>query len=320
MKVAVLLAVVVALLAVRAAGQCSMWSYDEGTENGPEVWGELCQAYATCSTGVLQAPVDVRYVTMDYNMGPLSFDIVNPYADEGSTTGKTQMVSSSHSLRMDWAAGSTVTGGPFEHKVYYLSSLAFHAPSEFTFHDYRPELSLYLYHHTSKKQVAVAVISFNTSHASSGFLDSLIPYLPINTTSSYVPLSFDLAGLVAESFAEGYYSLAAGSLTSPPCTEDASYVIARRILPASPQQLQIFTDMLHHNARPVQPLNGRRIKAFVPFNSLDDNKLSKEAGWIFVGVVIAGIIAVGLGAYVLGKAKKRNPLAHPEEIELRAGN
>ena len=33
----------------------------------------------------MQAPVDIRYVTMDYNMGPLSFDIVNPFADEGST-------------------------------------------------------------------------------------------------------------------------------------------------------------------------------------------------------------------------------------------
>jgi hypothetical protein len=30
--------------------------------------------------------------------------------------------------------------------------------------------------------------------------------------------------------------------------------------------------------RPTQPLNGRRIKAFVPFSNLDDNKLSKEAG------------------------------------------
>lgn len=319
LKVGLAIALVVVLLAGGALGQCAMWSYDEGTENGPEVWGDLCVEYAKCSQGVLQAPVDIRYVTMDYNMGPLSFDIVNPFADEGSTTGKTQMVSSPHSLRMDWAAGSTVTGGPFEHKVFYLSSLAFHAPSEFTFQGYRPDLSVYLYHHTSKKQVAVAVISFNTSHASSGFLDSLIPYLPINTTSSYVPLDFDLASLVAESFAEGYYSLP-GSLTSPPCTEDASYVVARRILPASPAQLKVFADMLHHNARPTQSLNGRRIKAFVPFSNLDDNKLSKEAGWIFVGVVVAGIVVVGLGSYVLGKAKKNRPMAHPEEMELRAGN
>lgn len=318
LKVGLAIALVV-VLAGGALGQCAMWSYDEGTENGPEVWGDLCVEYAKCSQGALQAPVDIRYVTMDYNMGPLSFDIVNPFADEGSTTGKTQMVSSPHSLRMDWAPGSTVTGGPFEHKVFYLSSLAFHAPSEFTFQGYRPDLSVYLYHHTSKKQVAVAVISFNTSHASSGFLDSLIPYLPINTTSSYVPLEFDLASLVAESFAEGYYSLL-GSLTSPPCTEDASYVLARRILPASPAQLKVFADLLHHNARPTQPLNGRRIKAFVPFSNLDDNKLSKEAGWIFVGVVVAGIVVVGLGSYVLGKAKKNHPMAHPEEMELRAGN
>jgi carbonic anhydrase len=28
-----------------------MWSYDEGTENGPEVWGDLCVEYAKCSQG-----------------------------------------------------------------------------------------------------------------------------------------------------------------------------------------------------------------------------------------------------------------------------
>lgn len=84
-------------------------------------------------------------------------------------------------------------GGCVLHQVFYLSSLAFHAPSEFTFQGYRPDLSVYLYHHTSKKQVAVAVISFNTSHASSGFLDSLIPYLPINTTSSYVRTHLSLS-------------------------------------------------------------------------------------------------------------------------------
>jgi carbonic anhydrase len=268
----------------------------------------------------LQAPVNIQYVMMDYNMGPLAFDIVNPFADEGSTTGQTQMVASSHSLRMDWVAGSTLTGGPFEHKVFYLSSLAFHAPSEFTFNGYRPELSVYLYHHSSKKQVAVAVLSFNTSHVSSGFLESLVPYLPVNSTSSSVPLDFDLAGLVTEAFNEGYYSVT-GSLTSPPCTEDASYVVARRILPASASQLQAFTNLLHHNVRPVQPLNGRRIKAYVPFNTLDDNKLSKEAGWIFVAVVVGGIVVGCLASFVLGQAKKRRqPIPHPDELVLRAGN
>lgn len=39
-----------------------------------------------------------------------------------------------------------------------------------------------------------------------------------------------------------------------------------------------------------------------------------------MGVVVAGIVVVGLGSYVLGKAKKNRPMAHPEEMELRAGN
>jgi len=65
-------------------------------------------------------------------------------------------------------------------QVYYLSTLSFHSPAEFTFQGYRPDLALYLYHHTgAKSQVAIIVISFNTSQtATQGFLGSLIPYLP----------------------------------------------------------------------------------------------------------------------------------------------
>ncbi len=51
LKVGLAIALVVVLLAGGALGQCAMWSYDEGTENGPEVWGDLCVEYAKCSQG-----------------------------------------------------------------------------------------------------------------------------------------------------------------------------------------------------------------------------------------------------------------------------
>lgn len=50
LKVGLAIALVV-VLAGGALGQCAMWSYDEGTENGPEVWGDLCVEYAKCSQG-----------------------------------------------------------------------------------------------------------------------------------------------------------------------------------------------------------------------------------------------------------------------------
>jgi carbonic anhydrase len=62
MKVGLVFALACVLLVGGATGQCAMWSYDEGTENGPEVWGELCAEYAKCSSGYAPPPTTFRFL------------------------------------------------------------------------------------------------------------------------------------------------------------------------------------------------------------------------------------------------------------------
>ena len=56
----------------------------------------------------------------------------------------------------------------------------------------------------------------------------------------------------------GYYALA-GSLTTPPCTEDVHWYVLKQPATASPERLAAFRKLYPMNARPVQPAHGRAI-------------------------------------------------------------
>ena len=64
------------------------------------------------------------------------------------------------------------------------------------------------------------------------------------------------AALIPKSL--GYYSFE-GSLTTPPCTEGVTFYILKTPTNMSKAQVQAFPFKV--NARPVQPLNGRKIVA-----------------------------------------------------------
>ncbi|NDE18212.1 carbonic anhydrase family protein [bacterium] len=57
------------------------------------------------------------------------------------------------------------------------------------------------------------------------------------------------------------YAQFIGSLTTPPCTEGVVWTVLRQVVTASPDQIALFRKLIGTNARPVQPLNGRLIKA-----------------------------------------------------------
>ena len=67
---------------------------------------------------------------------------------------------------------------------------------------------------------------------------------------------FDPAALVPKKL--GYYSYE-GSLTTPPCTEGVTFYILQT--PAALSKAQVDAFPFKKNARPVQPLNGRKISA-----------------------------------------------------------
>ncbi len=51
-----------------------------------------------------------------------------------------------------------------------------------------------------------------------------------------------------------------GSLTTPPCSEDVRWQVLKTPVTLSAAQLAAFRKLYKMNARPVQPLNGRKVQ------------------------------------------------------------
>jgi len=51
-----------------------------------------------------------------------------------------------------------------------------------------------------------------------------------------------------------------GSLTTPPCSEGVAWHVLKQPVEMSADQIAAFKKIFKMNARPVQPLNGRKIQ------------------------------------------------------------
>jgi carbonic anhydrase len=68
---------------------------------------------------------------------------------------------------------------------------------------------------------------------------------------------FDAAALLP---ADRSYWAFMGSLTTPPCSEGVRWQVLRTPVELSRAQLAAFRKLYPMNARPVQPLNGRKVE------------------------------------------------------------
>ena len=57
----------------------------------------------------------------------------------------------------------------------------------------------------------------------------------------------------------GYYTFA-GSLTTPPCIENVTWFVLKHPVAISNSEIEQFSKMYQHNARPVQPLYDRIVQ------------------------------------------------------------
>ena len=220
----------------------SQWSY-EGL-GGPENWGKLNPAYALCSKGERQSPIDIRdgikvdleKIRFDYR--PSTFRIV----DNGHTVSVT-VGDSSFSL----------TG-----KTYDLEEIHFHRPAEMRVNGQRYDMSAHLVHraHDGGLAVVALLMERGTEHPE---IQTLWNHLPLEKGAPVVPPKavVDPMKLLPESPA---YFTFMGSLTTPPCTEGVLWIVMKQAVMVSDEQIRIFSRLYRNNARPVQATGDRLIK------------------------------------------------------------
>ncbi|MEN7535806.1 carbonic anhydrase [Aurantiacibacter flavus] len=240
-------ALVASSMVVSSPALASEWTY-EG-EHGAEHWGDLDPAFATCARGKMQSPVDLGEantigavsVSASYHAAPLA------------------ILNNGHTVQANVPGGSTMQSGT---KTFRLMQVHFHALSEHTLNRRHFPLEAHFVHASDTGELAVLGVLF-TWGAVNAELQKLIDAAPRAESGpvEQADVVFDPAKLLPQGEPGISVYRYMGSLTTPPCTEGVNWHVAVKPVEASEAQMAQLRAIMHDNARPVQPLNGRLLVA-----------------------------------------------------------
>ena len=218
------------------------WSYSGS--NGPANWGSLSPAYAACSDGKQQSPIDI----VSPVQGTESAPTVSYRAESG------QVLNDGHKIEMISPAGNelVIAGTPYE-----LEQVHYHAPAETLIAGKRYPAEFHWVHEAAGGKIAVAG-TFITAGAENPawqpFIDTALTLQ--NTVGTQKPTAANWSQLLTGMGGSFNYQ---GSLTTPPCTEGLNWFVNPKPVTMSQRQIDQLTSIYDHNDRPVQPLNGRQV-------------------------------------------------------------
>jgi carbonic anhydrase len=211
------------------------WTYAEADR-----WGELDEQYAACGSGERQSPVDLTGATDE--------DLAEPVL--AYEPFELTVTDTDHSIQVGYDTGSTLT---LDDTAYDLAQLHFHAPSEHTVDGRHAAAEIHLVHGDHDGPfVALGVLV--EEGAPSAAIDDVLDHLPVGAGDADAGTFFDATDLLPGSLEAYRYD---GSLTTPPCTEDVTWLVLAEPVTWSAEQLALLTARYDDNARPVQDLHDR---------------------------------------------------------------
>jgi carbonic anhydrase len=217
------------------------WGY-EGVV-GPAAWGGLRPDFHLCGNGQRQSPIDIRgglaveldAVKFDYK--PSAFGVI----DNG------------HTVQVNLPPGNAIEVGG---RRYELVQFHFHRPSEERIDGRQFEMSLHLVHKDAAGKLAVVAVLLGKGPAHPA-VQMVWNNLPLEKhEESRARSTIDPGHLLP---ADKRYYTYMGSLTTPPCSEGVLWVVMRTPVTLAEEQLELFARIYPMNARPPQPVAGRRI-------------------------------------------------------------
>ncbi|MBS1169801.1 MAG: carbonate dehydratase [Burkholderiaceae bacterium] len=226
-----------------AADHGAHWGY-EGKE-GPAHWGDLKADYATCKLGKAQSPVDITGAV------PANLDSIK-FSYQATPL---KLIDNGHTIQANYGKGSSIT---VEGKQYDLIQVHFHQPSEELVDGKPYPMDAHLVHKSKDGKLAVVGVLMKEGKENL-FLQTLWENTPKKQGKEIAvkDVQIHLENLLPKT--RSYYSFA-GSLTTPPCSEGVKWMVMTTPVEMSPEQIKFFGKYYSHNARPVQPLNGRVIQ------------------------------------------------------------
>lgn len=217
-------------------------------EDGPERWAKLSDYYEDCSDGNEQSPIDLTNASMT--------DLENIVFEYGETA--VNIINNGHTIQVNAAPGSQIVVKNDEtDSLYSLLQFHFHAPSEHVVNSQAYPLEMHLVHRGENNDLAVVGVLIAKGVENAAFTP-VWDHLPeeetgINATGTTVNLN----ALLPADRATYRYS---GSLTTPPCSEGVTWLVMQNSVEMSAEQIAAFTEIIHENNRPLQPIKARRLE------------------------------------------------------------
>ena len=218
------------------------WSYSG--EHGPEHWGDLDPAFATCKTGLRQSPIDITgakpsdlpAMKFDYKAAPL------------------HIINNGHSIQVNYAPGSMMMVGG---ATYELRQFHFHHPSEEKVNGKGFTMVAHLVHAKADGKMAAVAVLLEEGPANP-VIQTIWSHAPAKAgpEEKHADVQINVGDLLPAD--RGYYTYI-GSLTTPPCSEELSWFVLKKPVTLSKEQVEAFSKLYPMNARPIQPLKGRLI-------------------------------------------------------------
>jgi len=227
------------------AQHAAHWAY-EG-EGGPQNWATLDAKYSACSDGKNQSPIDISPVTIT-SLSDIEFN----YQES-----PLEIKNNGHTIQVNYAPGSSITVAG---KQYELLQYHFHSPSEHTIGGKAYDMVAHLVHKAADGQLGVIGVVFSAGDKVNSAVSKLWLNMPekAGVTTKVTGVKVNAADLLPVDYTYFNYS---GSLTTPPCSEGVNWMVMATPNSVSEAQVEQFTNLFPLSARPVQPLNGRMVRA-----------------------------------------------------------
>lgn len=241
-------------------GHTSHWAYSGAT--GPENWATISDTYKACM-GNRQSPINIKSndaktdaslglsLSMFSDMGKL---LVNDFQDLVSLTNNGH------------AVGVAGVGGylTYQNTDYKLLQFHFHTPSEHRIDDTLYKAEVHLVHQSAAGKYLVVGVLIDEDVTDPPFWGAdTFEKFPKTVEDSPVgniklPYTDLLSGLLAGDAPAPYWTYS-GSFTTPPCTEEVTWVVVKQVAKMSTAHIGALQAVTGVNNRPVQPLNDRSV-------------------------------------------------------------
>jgi carbonic anhydrase len=231
---------------VSRAAEHGNWTYSGAT--GPTKWANLSKEFKSCKSGEesKQSPIDIPDAKA--RKGDLAGLLFN------YKSVPLKIVDNGHTIEVIYPPGSFVS---IEGKHYELQQLHFHKPAEEKIDGKGHDLDAHLVHKGPDGKLMVIAILFDAGKENKT-IKALWDHLPKEKDKEVTVDAVKINAVDLLPNDKGYYTYA-GSLTTPPCSEQVTWYVLKTPVQVSADQIARFGRIYPNNARPIQPFNDRDI-------------------------------------------------------------